>query len=258
MPQPDPEAADRWRESVRARALAHARAREPRGPRQLRVAAVCAAILLHLFAAVALYLLMRPRLMIDEGRIAVRLLDAAPSEPPMPEPAPVRPGADAVRVANARHAEIQAPPALPAHVDAAAAAETSLHLFNADGSVALPREEATWAVTAGRQTGFVSPIIAPSPLLQTRRPVKLRPNHFAAAWRVPENENLLGAALRKTAEVVDEKLTARKEFKTPWGSKVKCQASFMLVILAGCGWGFAPKPYEPEEHWKPATVLDEK
>ena len=255
-----------WRDLVRARALARKGIWLPHESRTSRVVAIAAAVLLHALAALYLYFLMRPVLTEDRGRIEVRLLDAAPSEPALPEPPPMSSRILRAEPEKPASAPFAAQPGMPSDKSTLRSAEPeqtatidAAKFFNPDGSVAIPREQTKTSSMPAQASAYVAPVIAPSPLLETRRPIKLRPNHFAGAWRAPANENLLGAALRKTAEVVDEKLTVRKEFTTPWGSKVKCQASYMMVMaLAGCGWGFAPKPYEPEERWKPATVLDEK
>ncbi|HEX7915283.1 hypothetical protein [Rudaea sp.] len=248
---------DWWSEGVRARALAHARAHETRAPRSLRIAALSAAILLHLIAAVCLYLLMRPHPMLDEGRIEVRLLDAAPAEPVLPEPPPsTRPPPSVSTVVAVQRAPVAA--ASPA-VSSAASVESTpqLHVFNNDGSIDIPAEVAGQA-DAGQPPHFIPKSTAPSTLMTLKRPVKIRPNHFASAWKAPENENLLGAALRKTAEFVDKNLSIEKEFDTPLG-KIKCKAAFMIVMAGGGCADVPPKPYEPPaEKWKPATVLDEK
>ena len=251
--------AEHFREYVRARALGHVHARVPLSSKAVRRGALLFAVLLHLILALWIHFATRLQPTDDGDRIEVRLLNAPPTEPSLPEPpsAPLR--ANVPSSTNQRTVEVPISPPPPPRTDVVPQQEVTLHLFNADGSVAIPRENTASHSTSAPGNTFISTVVAPSPLLQTRRPIKLRPNHFASMWRTPANENLLGTALRKTAELVDEKLTVRKEFTTPWGSKVKCQASYMLVMaLAGCGWGIPPKPYEPEERWKPATVLDEE
>ncbi|MBS0581691.1 MAG: hypothetical protein JSS42_01155 [Proteobacteria bacterium] len=258
MPPSRREAVEDGSEDVRARALAHARAREPRGPRAPRIVAISATILLHLLAALCLYLLMRPHPMLDEGRIEVRLLDAAPAEPALPEPPPptrpppLVPTAPAVQRAPVA-AETPARPSVAPPVESMA----QPHIFKADGSIDIPAEVADRS-DAGQLPHFIPESTAPSPLMTLKRPVKIRPNHFASAWKAPENENLLGAVLRKTAEFVDKNLSAEKEFDTPLG-KIKCKAAFMIVMAGGGCADVPPRPYEPPARkWKPATVLDEK
>jgi len=243
-------------EGIRARALSHARMREGSGPRSLHVLAISTAILLHLLAAGCLYLLMRPHPTLDENRIEVRLLDAAPAEPVLPEPPSVRPPPlTSAAVATQRAPAARHPPV----VTSAASVEPTAppHIFNIDGSIDIPAEVAD-QFDAAPPSRFIPGSTQPSPLMTLKRPVKIRPNHFAGAWKAPENENLLGAALRKTAEFVDKNLSVEKEFNTPLG-KVKCKAAFMIVMAGGGCVDVPPKPYEPpEEKWKPATVLDEK
>lgn len=257
MLQPEGEAVDDCSEGIRARALAHARAHETRGPLSLRIVAISTAILLHLIAALCLYLLMRPHPMIDQDRIEVRLFDATPVEPALPEPPPsTRPPASVSTAAVVQRAPVAtgnpAPPSV-APVESMARP----HVFNSDGSIDIPAEVAD-QTDAGQQPHFIPKSTEPSPLMMLKRPVKIRPNHFASAWKAPQNENLLGAALRKTAEFVDKNLSVEKEFDTPLG-KIKCKAAFMIVMAGGGCVDVPPKAYEPPaEKWKPATVLDEK
>lgn len=135
-------AAEHLRERTRLRALAHARARPPRPPAGVRAGAIAAAILLHLIAAIGLYLLMRPKPTVDGGRIEVHLLDALPREPDLPEPprrtARTEPGPREPVAALRR-------PKPSASTPVAAAAETSQvttldagALFAPDGTVRLP------------------------------------------------------------------------------------------------------------------------
>lgn len=257
MLQPESEPVDDCNKGIRARALAHARAQETRAPRSLRIVAISTAILLHLIAAVCLYLLMRPHLMLDEGRIEVRLLDAAPVEPVLPEPPPsTRPPPSAsIAVAVQRAPIATGSPERPSVAPLESTARP--HVFNSDGSIDIPAEVAD-QTDAGQLPHFIPKSTAPSALMQLKRPVKIRPNHFASAWKAPQNENLLGAALRKTAEFVDKNLSVEKEFDTPLG-KIKCKAAFMIVMAGGGCVDVPPKAYEPPaEKWKPATVLDEK
>ncbi|MBS0568159.1 MAG: hypothetical protein JSS59_12235 [Proteobacteria bacterium] len=141
MLQSERRAVDDWSDGIRARALAHVRMRGVRGSSPLRIAAISAAILLHLIAVLCLYLLMRPHPMPDEGRIEVRLLDAAAPEPSLPEP-PVQANA-VVRapIEPAMPAMTSTPPEMtnaPAAREAPPAAISSARLFNSDGSVRLP------------------------------------------------------------------------------------------------------------------------
>ena len=129
-------AEDRFRDAIRSRALRRMQPRpEPRGP---RIGALAVAVLLHLGAGLCLYLLMRPPPAMDPDRIEVRLLDAAPSEPDLPEPPPP------IRAAPKSEARVQAPvrPSNPAASSPPAErvpqVPNAIALFNGDGSVRLP------------------------------------------------------------------------------------------------------------------------
>lgn len=239
----------------------HSAARyEAQTPDRIVRIALIAAVVLHLLLAVALHDAMRPAAVDEEPGMLVRILDAPPVEPPLPEPEA------AVRQASREPVAPRAEPALPRvstlPVPVPQAEEpaprdlSSLHIYKADGSIDLPKDI---AAAPEPKPNFIGRSVEPSSLMTLKRPVKIRPNHFAGAWKAPQNENLLGATLRKTSEFIDENLSVEKEFTLPWGAKVKCKASFMFVMAAGgCGWGYGPKPYEPEQRWKPATVFDEK
>lgn len=128
---------------VRQRALAHARARTSRAPSGLRIGAIAAAILLHLFAASFLYLLMRARAVLDQDRIEVRLLDAVPVEPALPEPPPLPPKAPPPTAAKSPPARtpaapVRTQPAAQAEADAPPKSIDTATLFRADGSIRLP------------------------------------------------------------------------------------------------------------------------
>lgn len=132
-------AADRFREQIRARALARSGAWVQRTPWGARIGMIVLAVALHLAAAVGLYLLMRPTPTLDQERIAVRLIDAAPSEPELPEPPPAPPQAAVAKSLPPRMARpaIAAPPADAGRAEPRATVET-MRLFRADGAVRLP------------------------------------------------------------------------------------------------------------------------
>jgi len=251
-----------FREAVRARAST--RRDLPWWSRRLLLAALALAVATHVFFVWWLHDLMLPPAPVDEGRIDVRLIDAPPPEPQMPEPpAPLVRETESARPVSPRAAPASvralptATPASPTPATPEPASDAPLQLVDREGSILLPKDDGKAAAPA--PDAFIAQSTAPSRLMGPHRPLKIRPNYFAHAWRAPENENLLGQTLRKAAEFVDENLTAKKEFTTPWGTKIKCQAGFMFVIaMGGCGWGFPPPPGgRPTEHWKPATELDE-
>lgn len=243
---------DAWLAALRERALAHARARPPASPRALKLGALALAVLAHLLFALWLRDLMRMPPATDNDRIAVTLIDAPPPEPALPEPPlplPRVPAPVAARsILSARAAP--APDATPS------APPPSLHLYNPDGSIALPPATNDALTVRVAPDAFIAQSTAPSLLMLPHRPLKIRPNHFAGVWKSGKSVELFD----RLNELIDEHLTVKKEMTTPWGSKVKCQATYLFVIaVAGCGWGFPPPPGgRPTEHWKPATELDEQ
>lgn len=246
---------DSWASALRRRALAHAIAL-PRNPRPVVGAAIVCAVLAHLLLALWLRDLMRTRpAAADSDRIAVRLIDAPPPETALPEPPP--PSAPAFVPARAAHAASVSPNAA-ATMSAATSPVSAplLHLYNPDGSIALPPEKGDGLTARIVPDAFVAQRIAPSPLMAPHRPYKIRPNHFAAAWKSGETIDFFD----HLNEFIDEHLTVKKEMTTPWGSKIKCEATYLFIVaVGGCGWGFPPPPGgRPTEHWKPATELDER
>ena len=243
-------------EPIRLRAAARA----SRGmPAYVLRGALAIALLVHVLLAWWLRDLMRTQPPPDVDRIAVRLIDPIPPEPALPVPpaAPVPVTTETQIPLPMPRIVVPTPPSTTAPEKATADAppEMSVHIYNTDGSIVMPAPGAS-----SPSANFVPRSTAPSPIMLPHRPIKIRPNYFAKAWRAPQNENLLGEALRKTADFVDENLTVKKEFTTPWGSKIKCAAGFMVIMAAaGCGWGMPPPPGgRPTEHWKPATELDEE
>jgi hypothetical protein len=158
MSPPETQAVEQWNEGVRARAIAHARAREPGGPRLLGATAICIAIIVHLFAAIGLYLLMQPRPVVDEGRLEVRLLDAAPVEPELPQP-PDRSAPTAAPSTASQHPEptLAAAPSVatapPSSAPAPSAPSLSARWLNPDGSVRLAPAAKPSAHEAGLERG---------------------------------------------------------------------------------------------------------
>jgi hypothetical protein len=120
----------------------------------------------------------------------------------------------------------------------------TLHLYNADGSLALP------TVSAPRVTSRAldAPPVADNTIMTHIRPLKVRPNHFDAEWEASHGGNpldrFIANHLTKTTGVM----------RLPWGTRVQCA---WIVIVAGCAWG--PADYwHGDQSWKPATELDEE
>ncbi len=136
-------AAEGIREQIRARARARSAAwLSRRTPPASRAAAIAAAVLLHGIAAIWLYHLMRIAPTPDRGRVEVRLLDAAPTEPALPEP-PQKARTDIGFVPPPTVARPPRAPAPPPAAETRGPEPTitvdTARLFHADGSVRIPR-----------------------------------------------------------------------------------------------------------------------
>lgn len=229
-----------WREDVRRRALQR-RTHEPGRPGGVRRIAWIAALALHLLLIVVLRIALRR---LDGGAPAIEvmrvdLIDAPVAEPALPSPAPLpRPAPLAPTVQ--RHPEV------PAERNADRRDEAQPRLFNPDGTVALPPDIDAQIARARRPPDFVPRRYDPSPLLLTRRPLKVRPNHFAAAWAGTDGKPL--------SQTIWEPLTFVAEFRAPWGGRYACG---WILILVACG-DIPDKPWNPPQTWRPASVLDEQ
>jgi hypothetical protein len=238
-------AAAAWQRDVRLRALLHA----PHGPHRLtrlRRWAWFLAILLHVVVVVGLRVALRkPVPHVRDSVVQVDLVSAPVAEPPLPEPAPLPPPP----VAQARP---QSTPRVPRPVPAAppAAAEgpalSELRLFTPDGSANVPDDLAARIDRARPRPDFIAREYLPSPLLQAKRPLKVRPNHFAQYWAGTDGMTAYDAMWRHVTFV--------KEFRAPWGGRFAC--AWVLIIVA-CG-DVPEKPWTPPQAWKPATELDER
>ena len=71
-------------------------------------------------------------------------------------------------------------PTVTERVGEAQPADVLSRLFNSDGTALIPDETADTGQQKV-QDGF-APTITPSLLLRIKRPLRVRPNHFAAAW----------------------------------------------------------------------------
>lgn len=238
-----PEAERRWRADVRLRALARRR------PEPFRVPAWGWMTIVAAMCVITLLLAIRPlrRAAPDSTEIRIVLLDADAPEPPLPQPAPLPPRRSPVtpRLAAAPHTE-SAPESSAAPVPNAEAP----HVFNTDGSIALPRE--TPPRNDAMAATFSGPILPESmAIMRHQRPLKVRPNHFAQNFRQPTGSTL--------TDFVADHLTAKKEFVLPWGTHVECTGVALFVaFVGGCGWYTPYRYYVPVERWKPASVLDEQ
>jgi len=242
---PAPAELARWRADVRLRVLARPAPTPVRAPWPVWSSLCAALLLLALFGRPPV----APRPSETVG-LQVMLLDApvAPAEPPLAVPPPPR--------------ELPPRPVAPASAVGPVASEVSAspepaappvppHVFNPDGSIDLPREPVS------RNDALVASFSAPprsaeaQRIMTHQRPLKVRPNHFAANFRAPS-----GSAL---TDFVEDHLTASAQFTLPWGTHVECKGVGLGVAwLGACGWYTPYKYYVPQAPWRPASVLDEQ
>jgi len=238
-----------WREAVRGYALGrpgHAVAL----PRRWQRWGWLLAVALHLLILVAMRSSLRERQRAPEALvISVQLIDA-PAEPPLPEPTqllrhtPTGPTPTAARpsIAPTRRPPIARLPLPPA----AAEASPEFHAYNPDGSVDMPADLAAQLDNAEPRADFIPLKVAPSPILNPRRPLKIRPNHFAQYWNGTDGMPLHESMWRY--------VTATKEFVTPWGGHYGCT---WILIMVACA-DIPDKAWNPPQRWLPATELDER
>ncbi|HEX6833544.1 MAG TPA: hypothetical protein VF132_08420 [Rudaea sp.] len=229
---------------MRERALGrppHAAAQTSRAMRWALFIAVAA----HLAVIFGLREAMRtPSPAVEERSVRVELIELNPPEPPLPQPAPLPPRAIVAHAAQKVAPARETPP--PVAAEHSVDDTPSVHLYNADGTLDIPKDLVQQIDNAAAAQTFKSPSIAMAPFMKHARPLKVRPNHFAPYWAA--SDGLLGS--------VFDKLTAEKGFTLPWGTRVECKTIAFLV--GGCGW-YTPYPYYiPTERWKPATELDER
>ena len=250
---PDDDEADQlqsaaaWRDAVREYALrrpVHA----PTWPRDWRRWAWLCVLALHVLLFLALHV-MRPAVPspAPEGDVVtVDLIDAPLAEPalPQPESLPSRsePGLR-LRSPIARARQPKPPTAEP---PVALEPTPEFHAYNPDGSADIPADLAAQLDAAQPRPNFIPLKVAPSPILNPRRALKLRPNHFAQYWNGTDGMPLHESMWRY--------VTATKEFVAPWGGHYGCT---WILILVACA-DIPDKPWNPPQVWKPATGLDEE
>ncbi|HET7063578.1 MAG TPA: hypothetical protein VFI49_04820 [Rudaea sp.] len=231
-----------WRDAVRKYALtrpAHAVALPQRWQRWGWLLAVA----LHLLILVGVRSNLREQQRAPEAVvISVQLIDV-PAEPPLPEPT-LPPPAMPVAPRPSR-APLRPPIARSPTPPAASEAPPEFHAYNPDGSVDIPGDLAAQLDNAQPRADFIPLKVAPSPILNPRRPLKTRPNHFAQYWSGTDGMPLHESMWRY--------VTATKEFVTPWGGHYGCT---WILILVACA-DIPDKPWNPPQKWQPATELDE-
>jgi hypothetical protein len=239
---------------VRVRALAR-RSHDSLLPDRARPWAWLIAVASHALLLLLLRTTMRePPPRTDTDILHVDIADLPVAEPALPEPlqkTSLR--ASGVPAEVALDAPPMMQPRVTEPVDQAQLPDAALpKLFNPDGIAIIPDEIAD-ARQQGPRRGFVQ-TIEPSPLLQSKRPLKVRPNHFAASW------------VNNDAEPLDErlwrKLVLEKELKAPWGTSYRCAMAVLAVTTRGLGPALGcsevpKKAWTPPQTWKPATELEE-
>jgi hypothetical protein len=218
-------------------------------PSPLRRWAWSGAIALHLLLIVGLRLTLRPTApaAADADLMQVELVDLPLPEPALPEPARLAssPPTELKQRSTGRPAP-QATMKTPVASPAVEPELAQLRLFNPDGSAMLPDDIAAQLDRARPQPDFIPRKYEPSPILAVKRPIKVRPNHFAQYWAGTDGMPLHEAIWRQ--------LTVVKEFTAPWGGKYAC--AWILIVVA-CG-DVPDKPWTPPTTWKPATEFDEQ
>jgi hypothetical protein len=205
------------------------------------------AVALHLFLLIGLRVMLgdRPHAP-DATVVSIELIDAPAPEPalPQPESLPPRsmPSARLLRpIPLARH-----PATAPEAPSIAAEPIPQFHAYNRDGSLDIPGDLAAQLDNAQPRPNFIPLKVEPSPILNPRRALKVRPNHFAQYWNGTDGMPLHESLLRS--------LTATKEFVAPWGGHYGCTWILILVTCADV----PDKPWNPPQTWKPATEFDEQ
>jgi hypothetical protein len=237
-----------WRDEIRRNALDHLARKPDKPPRALRILAIVVLVALHAGLLLGLRHAMRQQPAADEAPIRVRWIDLAQPEPALPQPEPPRSSKPRASLPSfaanpPKASDVPEPATQPPE-------ESQLHLYTRDGGLDIPSDLAQQLERARPQPSFTPQSTQMSAVMVHQRPLKVRPNHFAAVWSASS-----GSALD---DFVATHLSAKKEFTMPWGSKVVCRGSVFLSLVGGCEWGFPPPHWEPPQPWKPASALDEE
>jgi hypothetical protein len=237
-----------WRDGVRACALTRP-THAPGLPPGWRRWGWLLALALHLVILIGLRSALREQPVAPEATVvSVELIDS-PAEPPMPEPAPLTlHSAPPTRIAPRPAIAPPRPPIArsPAAPPVTSEAQPEFHAYNPDGSLDIPDDLAAQLDAAEPRPDFIPLKVTPSPILNPRRPLKVRPNHFAQYWSGTDGMPLHESMWRY--------VTATKEFVAPWGGHYGCT---WVLILVACA-DIPDKPWSPPQTWQPATQLDEQ
>jgi hypothetical protein len=205
------------------------------------------AIAVHLTLIVVLRVTLRGPVLPtgDETVMRVELIEPLPkTAPPQPEALPPEPTPSASVVPKiiapkiAPHVTQPLRPTPEQQMSAEPAPQP--RLFNPDGSAAVPDDLASRIERERPRPDFITRQFEPSPLLQVRRPLKVRANHFTQYWAGTDGMPLHEAMWRH--------VTFTKEFTAPWGGRYACA---WVLILVACG-DVPDKPWNPPQTWKPS------
>jgi hypothetical protein len=186
----------------------------------------------------------------DSDALAVELINWTPADFAVPEPALPQPAPRAAKpsASAAPSVRIVTSPSEPSPISATPIETTpSVHLYNADGSIDVPTDLARQLDAPPTTRAIDAPPIADNRVMVHERPLKVRPNHFDAAWQATH----AGSALDQF--VANHLVKSTDIMRMPWGTRVQCA---WIVIIAGCAWG-PPDVWHPSQTWKPSTALDE-
>lgn len=215
------------------------------GPRDraLRILAMVAAIVLHVFIVMLVRYEMQPRLMSDfappvdrDDVLEVRFIPPArpappvtdvPPPPPVVEPPPKVRSPEATRPEPPRRRE---PPKDEAPADAppapAPAQAPQPALFGSDGSIVMPKQGAG----STTQADFVPrKPTDDTGIMSHKTTVTYTQTRFEKDW-APRDENILNKGLRRAIETT----TVKKTIDLGHGTRIKC-ATVFFVLPVGCG-----------------------
>jgi hypothetical protein len=151
-------------------------------------------------------------------------IPAAPPEPEPPARTVRRTTGKARNVAESRPEPASRAPA----PDALNPQAPVLQLYSPDGELRLPDNAMS---REHEEIGFSARVPASGDPFARRNPVPYEPTRFDSVW-APSRETLGQELIRKSI--------ATHTWRTPWGTQVTCSVSFILGMLGGCGWGYAP------------------
>ena len=245
----EPLSAASWRDAVREHALARPQ-HAPSWPRDWRRWAWLCVLALHLLLFLALRIMpgaVSSRAS-ESNVVTVELIDVPVAEPSLPQPEPLPIRSEPVPQPPARPSALarRLPQPAPAQPHVAEEPALQFHAYNPDGSIDIPADLAAQLDAAQSRPNFIPLKVAPSPILNPRRALKVRPNHFAQYWNGTDGMPLHESMWRY--------VTATKEFIAPWGGHYGCT---WILILVACA-DIPDKPWNPPQVWKPATEFDEQ